>query len=212
MEEEMSVKVTRLTIRLLLMVPFLLTGSLARENDAGSQDNTADIVAIDQLWNAYAHKLDAGNAQGVADLFIQGGGYVLLYTNRQTQKLEPMGYSPTTTGNGTSGIPGGGCKALGHNAIVNFLTNIGLGNNHPRAPLDHHIITSKWIEVRSNTATMKAYWMIVTGRDPAKGRMTPSMKDSGQYDNSFVRTPEGWKVDRDRVIFDSNISTYPCRN
>ena len=196
---------------LLILLLFNLSASLACAN-SGSQDNTADIVAIDQLWSGYAHKLDAADAQGIAELFIPGGGYVLMHIDPQTQRSKPMGYSPITTGHGTGGVPGGGCKALGHKAIVNFLTNIGLGNNHPRAPLDHHIITSKWIEVRGNTATMEAYWMIVEGRDPAAGRMTPTMKDSGKYDVTFVRTPEGWKVDQERVIFDLDMPTYPCRN
>ena len=65
-------------------------------------------------------------------MFTDGGGYILLYNNRVTQTLDPMGYSPTTTGNGTGGTPGGGCTALGHNAIVKFLTNIGLGHDTVR--------------------------------------------------------------------------------
>jgi hypothetical protein len=102
-----------------------------------------DIVAIDQLWDAYAHNLDSGDADGVADLFVPGGGYILLYNNRKTQTLDPMGYSPNSASDGKGGIIGGGCTALGHDEIVNFLTAIGLGNDFPRPQLSHHIVTSK---------------------------------------------------------------------
>ena len=168
------------------------------------------ISDIDQVWDAYANYLDSGQASHVADLFTPHGGYVLLYNDRATGKLDPMGYSPTTSGNGTAGTPGGGCTALGHQAIVNFLSNIGLGNNNPRAQLSHHIVTSKLITVNGNFATMHAYWMGVTG--PDTGQTATTLTDGGQYDNTFVRTPQGWKVDQNRVIFDSNITNYPCRN
>jgi len=178
----------------------------------GAQDDTADIVAIDQLWSSYAHKLDAADAGGVADLFTPNGGYVLMSIDSRTLRLKPMGYSPSIAGDGTSGIPGGGCKALGHKAIVNFLTNIGLGNNHTRYPRDHHMIANKWIELHGNTARMQADWMIVTGRDFGAGQTGPALKDSGRYDVTFVRTDRGWKVNEERVIFDGDMPTYPCRN
>jgi hypothetical protein len=175
---------------------------------------TQDIVAIDQLWDAYAHNLDAGDAQGVADLFTKDGGYILLYNNRVTQKLDPMGYSPTTTGNGTAGTPGGGCTALGHTAIVNFLTTIGLGNDYPRAQLAHHIVTSKCIDVEGDQATMTAYWNELTGPDDEviPPTTTTTVSDGGQYNNTYVKVDGVWKADQNRVIFDSNIVDYPCRN
>jgi len=171
---------------------------------------TADIVAIDQLWDAYAHNLDSGDAKGVANLFTDNGGYILLYNNLATQTLDPMGYSPTTTGNGTSGTPGGGCTALGYNAIVKFLTNIGLGNDYPRAQLSHHIVTSKCIDVEGDHATMTAYWNELTGPTPPS--TTTTVSDGGQYDNTYVKVRGVWKADQNRVIFDSNIVDYPCLN
>src|ERR1700732_61039 len=68
---------------------------------------TRDIVAIDQLWDAYAHNLDSGDADGVADLFTDDGGYILLYNNRKTQTLDPMGYSPNSATDGKGGKVGG---------------------------------------------------------------------------------------------------------
>ena len=187
-------------------------GDLPFPSQVGNETarQAVDISDIDQLWDAYANYLDSGQASHVADLFTPGGGYVLLYNDRATGKLDPMGYTPTTSGNGTSGTLGGGCTALGHTAIVNFLTNIGLGNNNPRAQLSHHIVTSKWITVNGNHATMHAYWNGLTG--PDTGATATTVSDGGQYDNTFVRTPQGWKVDQNRVIFDSNIASYPCRN
>jgi hypothetical protein len=173
-----------------------------------------DIVAIDQLWDAYAHNLDSGDANGVANLFVPGGGYILLYNNRKTQTLDPMGFSPNSASDGKGGTVGGGCTALGHDAIVNFLTAIGLGNDFPRPQLGHHIVTSKCINVQGDSATMTAYWNSLTGpNDEASPPTTAtSVTDGGQYDNTFVRVHGVWMADQNRVIFDVNNTTFPCRN
>jgi hypothetical protein len=217
-----------LLLPVLILATSILTGGLAMAGLAGAggpkgQINpvktcgvgpTSDIVAIDQLWDAYAHNLDSGDAQGVANLFTENGGYILLYNNRVTQTLVPMGYSPTTTGNGTAGTPGGGCTALGHTAIVNFLTTIGLGNNYPRAQLAHHIVTSKCVDVEGDHATMTAYWNELEGPNDevVPPTTTTTVSDGGQYDNTYVKVDGVWKADQNRVIFDSNIVDYPCRN
>ncbi len=212
-----------LFLSLLAVAAFVLTSGLARAGGHQAPINpvktcgvgpTDDIVAIDQLWDAYAHNLDSGDAKGVANLFTHDGGYILLYNNRVTQTLVPMGYSPTTTGNGTSGTPGGGCTALGYNAIVNFLTNIGLGNDYPRAQLSHHIVTSKCIDVQGNQATMTAYWNGLTGPNDevSPPTTTTTVSDGGQYDNTYVKVNGVWKADQNRVIFDTNIVDYPCLN
>jgi SnoaL-like domain len=197
--------------------------ALAHESDGGNQIDpvktcgvgpTSDIVAIDQLWDAYAHNLDSGDADGVADLFVPGGGYILLYNDRKTQTLDPMGYSPNGALNGQGGTAGGGCTALNHEAIVNFLTAIGLGNDYPRPQLSHHIVTSKCINVQGDHATMTAYWNSLTGPDDEASPPTTTTRvtDGGQYDNTFVRVHGVWKADQNRVIFDVNNPSFPCRN
>jgi hypothetical protein len=174
----------------------------------------ADIVAIDQLWDAYAHNLDSKDAQGVANLFTDGGGYILLYNNRVTQTLDPMGYSPNSAIDGKGGTIGGGCTALGHDAIANFLTAIGDGSDFPRPQLSHHIVTAKCINVQGDSATMTAYWNGLSGPND---EVTPpttatTVSDGGQYDNTFVRVNGVWKADQNRVIFDVNNPTFACRN
>src|SRR5580704_16069819 len=110
----------RFYLSLLTVTAFVLTGGLALAGETRSEINpvktcgvgpTRDIIAIDQLWDAYAHNLDSGDADGVADLFVPGGGYILLYNNRKTQALDPMGFSPNSATNGQGGTPGGGCTA-----------------------------------------------------------------------------------------------------
>jgi hypothetical protein len=161
-------------------------------------NKAADIVAIDQIWDAYAHYLDSGDAEGVASLFTPTGGYVLGYANRDTQQVEPLGYSPSP--DGVSGTPGGGCTALGHDAIVNFLQ--GIGASLKKFPgVSKHVVVNKWIHVYGDTATMHAYWI---GGNPVTSR--------GLYNNTFVRTPHGWKAQRNEVLFDVNNPTFPCRN
>ena len=159
----------------------------------------ADTIAIEQIWNAYAHYLDSGDVEGVASLFTPTGGYVLGYANRTTQQVEPYGYSPSA--DGTSGTPGGGCTALGHDAIVNFLHGLGITQKNKFPGLGKHIVVNKWIHIHGDTATMHAYWL---GGNP--------VMSAGLYNNTFVRTPQGWKAQRNEVIFDNNNPTRPCRN
>jgi SnoaL-like domain len=215
-------KYIRFFLLSLVVLPFLsMPGGMARAGDASPDPfktcgagPTKDIIAIDQLWDAYAHNLDAGAADGVADLFTDDGGYILLYNNRKTQTLDPMGYSPNSSVNGTGGTPGGGCTALGHDAIVNFLTAIGLGNDYPRAQLGHHIVTSKCINVQGDTATMTAYWNGLTGPNDevSPPTTTTTVSDGGQYDNTFVRKDGVWKAVKNQVVFDVNNPKFPCRN
>src|SRR5271169_2375387 len=190
------------------MSPLLNSNSqpdIAHESDGGNQIDpvktcgvgpTSDIVAIDQLWDAYAHNLDSGDANGVANLFVPGGGYILLYNDRKTQTLDSMGYSPNSALNGEGGTAGGGCTALNHEAIVNFLTAIGLGNDYPRPQLSHHIVTSKCINVQGNTGTMTAYWNSLSGPNDevSPPTTTTSVTDGGQYDNTFVKVKGVWKA------------------
>jgi len=169
------------------------------EGDINARE-AADMVAIDQIWSAYAHYLDSGDAEGVASLFTPTGGYVLGFANRATGQVEPLGYSPSA--DGVSGTPGGGCTALGHDAIVNFLHGIGITDTPRKFPsLDKHIVIDRWIHVHGDTATFHAYWL---GGNPVVSR--------GLYNNTFVRTPQGWKAERNEVLFDTNIPTFPCRN
>src|SRR4029079_15905693 len=76
-----------------------------REGDINAR-TAADMVAIDQIWSAYAHYLDSGDAEGVASLFTPTGGYVLGFENGSSGRGEPLGYSPSA--DGVSGTPGGG--------------------------------------------------------------------------------------------------------
>jgi hypothetical protein len=162
-----------------------------------------DIVAIQQVWAAYAQYLDAGDPQGVASLFVPGGGYVLLYHDTSTtpDTVQPMGYSPNSAPNGQGGTVGGGCTALGSTAIVNFLTAIGDAKHNVWPPgesggMGGHQIVDMWITVSPDgkTAIGHSYW------------------PGGEYDNSFVKTSEGWKEDLNRVIFSTNNPTFACAN
>jgi hypothetical protein len=74
---------------------FFLTGSqtLAGQSDGGVNPvktcgvgPTKDIVAIDQLWDVYAHNLDAGDAEGVANLFTTMAD-ISFYTTTARPKL-----------------------------------------------------------------------------------------------------------------------------
>lgn len=54
-----------------------------------------------------------------------------------------------------------------------------------------HVITTHRVAVEGDTATGRAYFMMVGDTDTA-----PRVRAAGQYDDQYRRTPDGWKLAR----------------
>lgn len=61
---------------------------------------------------------------------------------------------------------------------------------------------------------MTAYWNELVGPDDevTPPTTTTTVSDGGQYDTTYVKVNGVWKADQNRVIFDTDIVDYPCRN
>jgi hypothetical protein len=117
-----------------------------------SKGNTADIVAIDQLFSAYVFYHDTFDGERLASLFTPDGIFEDVYDNYGT--LEP-----------TFGIGGLGCVLRGRDQIAKFISDEVIGNARFPSPFpghSHHIVTSKLIKVDGDTATMTAAWLGVS--------------------------------------------------
>jgi ketosteroid isomerase-like protein len=159
---------------------------------AFSQNQTKDVVAIEQVFSAYVYLIDSHQWEALADLFTEDG------VDDHYQNANGI-ITPVNNG--------AGCKMTGRAQMIlywelDFNTDTPL----PDPGNSHHIVTSKLIDVEGDTATMKAVWF--SGSTSAgKG----VFGTTGEYDNIFQRTKDGWKIARDRVIFDTPVTTsFPC--
>ena len=174
------------------LIILAFTNGFACAQVAFSEDKTKDVIDVDQVFSAYVYLIDSHQWEALADLFTEDG--VDDHYQNNNGVITPINN-------------GAGCKMTGHTQMIlywelTFKTETPL----PAPGNSHHIVTSKLIDVQGDTATMKAVWF---GGSTSGGKGI--MGTTGEYDNIFTRTRDGWKIARDRVIFDTPTTTsFPC--
>jgi len=116
-----------------------------------------DVVAIQQLYAAYNHRIDFGSAEEWADCFTPDAVF-------------DSGYS----------------VEKGREALLAFH-----GTTRAMVPGIRHFATNILIDGDDDTATGSAYLEATTGFGADR---TPIA--TGRYDDSLVRTDEGWRFVR----------------
>jgi SnoaL-like domain len=162
-----------------------------------TEDDTRDVVAIDQLFAAYVFYHDTFDGERLASLFLPDGIFEDVYNNYGT--LEP-----------TFGVGGLGCVLRGQEQIAKFISDEVAGNPRFPSPFpghSHHQITSKLIKVDGDHATLTAAWHNTSVND-ATGAITIGI--TGEYLTDFTRTPDGWKIAHNRPIVDHPGVTSVC--
>ena len=130
-------------------LPFLDADQLLTKGD------TADVVAIDQLFAAYVFYHDSMDGERLASLFLPDGIFEDVYNDYGT--LEP-----------TYGVGGLGCVLTGREQIAKFISDESAGNPNFPSPFPghgHHNVSSKLIRVDGNHATLTATWHYVSVND-----------------------------------------------
>ena len=62
-----------------------------------------------------------------------------------------------------------------------------------------HIITTQWVRVDdADHAVSQAYWILLDAADP------PVVANTGRYDDTLRRTPDGWKLAERIIVLDVN--------
>jgi ketosteroid isomerase-like protein len=179
-------------VALLSLVALSFTNVIAGAQVGFSQNKTKDVVDVEQVFSAYVYLIDSHQWEALADLFTEDG--VDDHYQNDNGVITPINN-------------GAGCAMTGRAQLIlywelTFNTDTPL----PDPGDSHHIVTSKLIDVRGDTATMKAVWF---GGSTSAGKGV--MGTTGEYDNIFKRTRDGWKIARDRVIFDTPTTTrFPC--
>jgi hypothetical protein len=175
-----------------------------------SEDHTADVVAIQQVWAAYTFYNDSDNGPGMASLFTPNAVDQHLWDDGQG-KLTPH-YGIVAAGDEgknmtAEGPKGSGCVLHGRDEISYYF-----GKKRRPDPLGwpghgHHETPSILVKVSGDgkTAIMSAPYVIAGVNDKGEGHVS-----TGGYRAFFQKTPEGWEIVELYAIDDHPRITPGC--
>jgi SnoaL-like domain len=174
------------------------------KNELFSQGHTADVVAIDQVWSAYAYYNDTHDGPGVSSLFTKDA--IVHFVRNDRGKLELMN--------------DGGCRLIGQkdiaayfgfNRTTKFEPEIREGLPFPGN--SHHFIANKMVKVNDDgkTAMLTAtllYTAVSSDQDRLAGPDGKGSRiaSSGEYRIFFRKTSEGWQIAEFYLAGDSTVS------
>ncbi len=159
-----------------------------------SQDHTADVLAVEQVFAAYAYYNDTQNGPGMASLFTEDG--VVHFVRNHAGKFELNN--------------GEGCRLTGHKDIATFYGfNRTAQWGHSPEDRDgfafpgnsHHAVTTRMVKVNDDGKTAMLtgilFWSITSSstnrRAEPDGKGT-RIGTSGVYRVFFRKTSEGWQI------------------
>jgi hypothetical protein len=157
-----------------------------------SQDHTADVVAIEQVWAAYSYYNDTHNGPDMASLFTEDAIVHFVTNNRGKLELNARG----------------GCRFTGRKDIATFYgfnrtTELGPEgrNGLPFPGSSHHMMTNHLVKVSDDgkTAMLTVTFLYTATSDGGVSRMANDGKGSriaasGTYRNFFRKTSQGWEI------------------
>jgi hypothetical protein len=184
--------------------------TLLTKHQLFSEDHTADVVAIQQVWAAYTFYNDSINGPGMASLFTPDGVDQHLYDDGQGKLIPHFGIvaagdeGKNMTPNGPLGS---GCVLHGREQISYYF-----GKKRAAEPIawpghGHHETPSILVKVSDDgqTAVMSAPY-VIAGVD-AKGQ---GHVGTGGYRAFYKKTSEGWEIVELYAIDDHPAITPGC--
>jgi hypothetical protein len=187
-----------------LQQPTLLT-----KHELFSEDHTADVVAIQQVWGAYTFYNDSDNGPGMASLFTPDGVDQHVWDDANTGMLAPH-YGIVAPGDEEKdktplGEKGSGCVLRGRDQISFYF-----GKKRRPAPIpwpghSHHESPSMLVKVSDDGQTLSTPYVIAGVNDKGEGHVA-----TGGYRAFFKKTSEGWEVAELYAIDDHPHATPGC--
>jgi hypothetical protein len=175
-----------------------------------SEDHTADVVAIEQVWGAYTFYNDSYNGPGMASLFTPDGVDQHLWDDGHGKLVPDFGVvAPGDEGHNMTpeGPLGSGCILYGREQISYYF-----GIKRQPAPIGwpahmHHETPSILVKVGADgqTAILSAPDIIVGVNDKGEGHFTTGGKRA-----FFRKTAEGWEIAELYAINDHPAVTPGC--
>jgi hypothetical protein len=174
-----------------------------------SEDHTADVVAINQVWGAYSFYTDTDNGPGMASLFTPEGVDQHFWDDGHGKLIPDFGIvAPGDEGKNMTpeGPIGSGCVQKGRDQISIYKRN-GRVDPLPWPAHSHHETAASAVKVSDDgqTATLEAPYIIVSVSDKNEPHFT-----TGTYRAFFQKTSDGWEMAELYVIFDHPSVTPKC--
>jgi len=155
-----------------------------------SQDHTTDVIAIQQVWAAYAYYNDTHNGPGMASLFTEDG--IVHFTGGVLGNFQG----------------GSGCRMTGRKEIATYYGFNRTGELSPEQhdgltfpASSHHMNTNMLVKVSDDgkTAMLTSTLLYTATSNGGASRMANDGKgsriaDTGTYRNFFRKTPKGWEI------------------
>jgi SnoaL-like domain len=183
--------------------------TLQTKHELFSEDHTADVVAIEQVWAAYSYYNDTINGPGIASLFTPDGVDQHLWDDHG--KLIPD-FGVVAPGDETKnmtpeGLLGSGCILRGREQITYYF-----GKKRAPEPLawpghTHHETASIMVKVSDDgqTAVLSAPFIVAGQNAKGEGHLA-----TGGYRAFFKKTSEGWEIVELYAINDHPAVTPGC--
>jgi hypothetical protein len=174
-----------------------------------SEDHTADVVAVQQVWAAYTFYNDSHNGPGLASLFTPDGVDQHLWDDGHGVLIPHYGIvAPGDEGKNMTpmGPHGSGCVLHGRAQIAYYFM-YGQPNSIAWPGHGHHETPSILVKVADDgqTAMMSAPYVIAGVNDKGVGHVS-----TGGYRAFFKKTSEGWEVAELYAIDDHPAITPRC--
>lgn len=186
--------------------------TVLKKHELFSEDHTADVVAIQQVWAAYTFYNDAADGEGMASIFTEDGVDQHLYNDVDSGKLLPH-YGIVEPGDTSTqtrlGPKGSGCVLRGRKEISWYFGGSRRAEPMPWPGHSHHETPSILVKVADDgrTAVMSAPYVIAATNDDGTGRVA-----TGGYRAFFKKTSEGWLIAELYAIDDHPRVTPRCDN
>jgi hypothetical protein len=175
-----------------------------------SEDHTADVIAIEQVWGAYSFYNDSINGPGMASLFTPDGVDQHLWDDGHGKLIPDFGVvAPADVGKNMTpeGPKGSGCVLRGRDQISYYF-----GKKRAAEPIawpghSHHEAPSILVKVSDDgqTAVLTLPDLEVGVNDKGEGHFTTGGKRA-----FFKKTSEGWEVAELYAINDHPNPTQGC--
>jgi hypothetical protein len=174
-----------------------------------SEDHTADVVAIEQVWGLYTFYTDTDNGPGMASIFTPDGVDQHIWDDGHGKFLPDFGIvAPGDQAKNMTpeGPIGSGCVLKGRDEIAQYKR---MGRVDPLAwpPHSHHETPSIMVKVSDDgqTAVLNTPSIIAGVNEKGEGHFT-----TGGYRAWFKKTSEGWEIAELYTILDHPSVTPKC--
>jgi hypothetical protein len=175
-----------------------------------SEDHTADVVAVQQVWAAYTFYNDSDNGPGMASLFTPDGVDQHLWDDGHGVLIPHYGIvAPGDEGKNMTpmGPHGSGCVLRGRDQISFYFGKKRVPEPYGWPGHGHHETPSILVHVSDDgqTAMMSAPYVIAGINAKGEGHVA-----TGGYRAFFKKTSEGWEVAELYAIDDHPAITPGC--